>query len=184
MRMLSINLCISVLCAHWLTEGRLSFNHSTNIYVSRSCRPWQSFSCVLSYQRDYARARRSNVVAYGRSTMNQARVPVKSCHNCRQQRRRCDRAWPSCLKCSALGQECLGYGARVQWTNSVASRGKLMGKTYDLPCPRSPKQLCADKVLYGGDQEDYAGSAHDPPLELSKSFGFYLYYCKQYPFGP
>ncbi|KAK5655334.1 hypothetical protein OQA88_5901 [Cercophora sp. LCS_1] len=47
------------------------------------------------------------------------------CHNCRQRRLRCDRSLPSCLKCTATGQECLGYGTLLRWANAPALRGKL-----------------------------------------------------------
>ncbi|KAH7026283.1 fungal-specific transcription factor domain-containing protein [Microdochium trichocladiopsis] len=55
--------------------------------------------------------------------------PRKPCHNCRRNRRRCDRSVPSCNKCHSLGQDCLGYGQLFRWTNSVTSRGRLKGRT-------------------------------------------------------
>jgi hypothetical protein len=68
-----------------------------------------------------------------------AAQPRKSCHNCRRRRLRCDRSTPTCNKCAAMGQECLGYGKLFIWTHSVASRGKMAGKTSMAPtCPRSP----------------------------------------------
>ncbi|KAK8024172.1 Acriflavine sensitivity control protein acr-2 [Apiospora rasikravindrae] len=55
------------------------------------------------------------------------------CHNCRRNRKRCDRSVPSCNKCSSTGQECLGYGKLLRWTGGAASRGRLAGsKTYAL----------------------------------------------------
>ncbi|GKT52321.1 acriflavine sensitivity control protein acr-2 [Colletotrichum spaethianum] len=56
-------------------------------------------------------------------------APTKPCHNCRRRRLRCDRSYPHCHKCTAGGQECLGYGKLFRWTEGVASRGKLAGKT-------------------------------------------------------
>ncbi|KAF3019735.1 hypothetical protein E8E14_009595 [Neopestalotiopsis sp. 37M] len=55
-------------------------------------------------------------------------MATKSCHNCRRRRLRCDRSLPTCNKCSTAGQECLGYDKIYQWTNAVASRGRLAGK--------------------------------------------------------
>ncbi|KAE9579784.1 Acriflavine sensitivity control protein acr-2 [Colletotrichum fructicola] len=55
-------------------------------------------------------------------------APTKPCHNCRRRRLRCDRSYPHCHKCTAAGQECLGYGKLFRWTEGVASRGKLAGK--------------------------------------------------------
>lgn len=56
-------------------------------------------------------------------------APTKPCHNCRRRRLRCDRSYPHCHKCTVGGQECLGYGKLFRWTEGVASRGKLAGKT-------------------------------------------------------
>ncbi|TDZ16580.1 Acriflavine sensitivity control protein acr-2 [Colletotrichum orbiculare MAFF 240422] len=56
-------------------------------------------------------------------------APTKPCHNCRRRRLRCDRSYPHCHKCTAAGQECLGYGKLFRWTEGVASRGKLAGKS-------------------------------------------------------
>ncbi|KAH7380262.1 fungal-specific transcription factor domain-containing protein [Phaeosphaeria sp. MPI-PUGE-AT-0046c] len=58
-------------------------------------------------------------------------LPTKACHNCRKRRWRCDRSLPSCQKCSSSGTECLGYGKLFKWNSGVASRGKMMGKSYD-----------------------------------------------------
>jgi hypothetical protein len=51
-----------------------------------------------------------------------------SCWTCRR-RWKCDRTLPSCRKCAATELHCLGYAKErpLRWTNSVASRGKLMG---------------------------------------------------------
>ena len=57
----------------------------------------------------------------------------KPCHNCRRKRLRCDRSVPVCHKCVKTGQECLGYGKLFIWNQGVASRGKMMGKTYAMP---------------------------------------------------
>ncbi|WYZ41162.1 hypothetical protein EsH8_V_000057 [Colletotrichum jinshuiense] len=56
-------------------------------------------------------------------------APTKPCHNCRRRRLRCDRSYPHCHKCTTGGQECLGYGKLFRWTEGVASRGKLAGRT-------------------------------------------------------
>ncbi|KAL5044591.1 hypothetical protein BDW71DRAFT_185835 [Aspergillus fruticulosus] len=64
----------------------------------------------------------------------------KACHNCRRRRLKCDRAVPSCGKCFLTGQECLGYGKLFLWNQGVASRGRMMGKTYPAPAPE-PKSV-------------------------------------------
>ncbi|KAH7068360.1 fungal-specific transcription factor domain-containing protein [Paraphoma chrysanthemicola] len=58
-------------------------------------------------------------------------LPTKACHNCRKRRWRCDRSLPSCQKCLSSGVDCLGYGKLFKWNSGVASRGKMMGKSYD-----------------------------------------------------
>ncbi|KAK5047052.1 hypothetical protein LTR84_006994 [Exophiala bonariae] len=36
------------------------------------------------------------------------------------------------MKCSSTGRACLGYEPRLRWTDSVASRGKFSGKSFDV----------------------------------------------------
>lgn len=62
-------------------------------------------------------------------------APTKACHNCRRRRLRCDRSVPSCHKCTAAGQECLGYGKIFKWADGAASRGKLAGKPPQVHAP-------------------------------------------------
>lgn len=59
----------------------------------------------------------------------------KSCHSCRRRRVKCDQALPTCRKCALAGVECLGYGRLILWNKGIASRGKMMGKTFDLSVP-------------------------------------------------
>lgn len=70
----------------------------------------------------------------------QSGFPSKGCHNCRRRRLRCDRSFPSCHKCSSTGEECLGYGALLRWTNAPAIRGKLAGRAPFRPA-RTPASL-------------------------------------------
>lgn len=58
-------------------------------------------------------------------------LPVKACHNCRRRRWKCDRSLPVCQKCLSSGSDCLGYGKLFVWNHGVASRGKMMGKSYE-----------------------------------------------------
>ncbi|GBF61890.1 acriflavine sensitivity control protein [Trichophyton mentagrophytes] len=60
-------------------------------------------------------------------------VVAKPCHNCRRRRLRCDRSLPSCQKCIKKGEKCLGYGKLLVWNRGVASRGKMMGKSFHVP---------------------------------------------------
>ncbi|KAF2182101.1 hypothetical protein K469DRAFT_587513 [Zopfia rhizophila CBS 207.26] len=58
-------------------------------------------------------------------------LPTKSCHNCRRRRWKCDRSLPVCQKCLHSGADCLGYGKLFVWNQGVASRGKMMGKSFE-----------------------------------------------------
>lgn len=76
----------------------------------------------------------------GMSTGSKANPLVtERCHNCRRRRLRCDRSVPSCQKCIKAGQECLGYGKLFRWNQGIASRGKMMGKSYDVSVPAQPE---------------------------------------------
>lgn len=63
--------------------------------------------------------------------MSETQPPTKPCHNCRRRRLKCDRSYPHCDKCIQTGQECLGYQGLFLWNKGVASRGKMMGKTFE-----------------------------------------------------
>lgn len=71
----------------------------------------------------------------------------KSCHNCRRQRWKCDRSLPGCRKCAVKGQQCLGYQHLLRWESGVASRGKMMGRSFQQPvietmCAGAAVQRC------------------------------------------
>jgi len=57
------------------------------------------------------------------------------CWTCRRRRINCDKTLPTCLKCKKGGKECLGYTKPLKWNDGVASRGKMMGKTFTQPQP-------------------------------------------------
>lgn len=42
---------------------------------------------------------------------------------------------PGCAKCARTQLECLGYKKPLVWNKGVASRGKMMGKTFPVPAP-------------------------------------------------
>lgn len=60
-----------------------------------------------------------------------AQLGSEPCHNCRRKRLKCDRSIPQCFKCTKRGQECLGYQLLLRWDQGVASRGKMMGITFE-----------------------------------------------------
>ncbi|KAJ5595246.1 fungal-specific transcription factor domain-containing protein [Penicillium hispanicum] len=73
-----------------------------------------------------------------------------SCWTCRRRRVKCDRRLPECQKCSISGEPCQGYSAvkPLRWTNGVASRGKLMGKSLPTTGANAPiAMLLVDPVL-------------------------------------
>lgn len=57
------------------------------------------------------------------------------CYTCRRRRVRCDRVLPGCAKCARTQLDCLGYKKPLVWNKGVASRGKMMGKTFPVPAP-------------------------------------------------
>jgi hypothetical protein len=59
-----------------------------------------------------------------------AESSAKACHTCRRRRVKCDRTLPQCQKCAGAGVECLGYGRLILWNQGIASRGKMMGKSF------------------------------------------------------
>lgn len=63
------------------------------------------------------------------SSFTKSRIghPSKPCHNCRRKRLRCDRSLPGCYKCSSKGEECLGYGLLLRWTNAAAVGEEAQG---------------------------------------------------------
>ncbi|KAK1597066.1 fungal-specific transcription factor domain-containing protein [Colletotrichum navitas] len=65
-----------------------------------------------------------------RTAMPDASYASNSCWTCRQKRAKCDRLLPACLRCSSLKLRCQGYDRpkKLVWTNSVASRGRMMGR--------------------------------------------------------
>lgn len=42
---------------------------------------------------------------------------------------------PGCAKCARTQLDCLGYKKPLVWNKGVASRGKMMGKTFPVPTP-------------------------------------------------
>ena len=56
--------------------------------------------------------------------------PMKKCWPCRRRRLKCDGTVPRCVKCQDNGVECT-YTKPLTWVNGVASRGRMMGCTFD-----------------------------------------------------
>lgn len=76
---------------------------------------------------------RSTVVDSAGTSEAPGTVAAKPCHNCKRRRLRCDRKLPFCQKCVKKGENCLGYGKLLVWNRGVASRGKMMGKSFHVP---------------------------------------------------
>jgi len=107
---------------------------------------------------------------------------TKACQNCRRKRRRCDLSIPICAKCAVAGEECMGYGMRLVWTNSVASRGKLMGKTFENDRDSRALRSCyADRAVIRPLVTAWCWQASDATFStLDEISRFYLSYCKSY----
>ncbi|BAE60970.1 unnamed protein product [Aspergillus oryzae RIB40] len=79
---------------------------------------------------------------------------TKGCYTCRRRRIICDNGLPTCRKCRDAGKECLGYQKPLVWVKGgVASRGKMMGRSFD-----DVAQNTSDRS-----SEDDSNAAADPP---------------------
>ena len=58
-----------------------------------------------------------------------------SCWTCRRKRVKCDRLLPHCQKCKQTGQSCAGYKRPLKWEIGLASRGKMMHKSFEVAPP-------------------------------------------------
>ncbi|PWW78055.1 hypothetical protein C7212DRAFT_357155 [Tuber magnatum] len=85
------------------------------------------------------------------------------CYTCRRRRVRCDRALPHCEMCANRpGLDCLGYRKPLVWDKGVASRGKIMGKTFPLPKPLRQRGSVCEAVVRVRKEEDYNGRSSSP----------------------
>jgi hypothetical protein len=98
----------------------------------------------------------------------------KACHNCRRRRLKCDRAVPSCAKCFHTGQECLGYGKLFLWNQGVASRGKMMGKTFPVPGSESVSGSGSKSLPEPYDQKKEATTVPSQDALVYTGPGFFL----------
>ncbi|KAB8760604.1 hypothetical protein FH972_026596 [Carpinus fangiana] len=103
----------------------------------------------------------------------------KRCHTCRRRRVVCDRLVPQCLKCTKAGVECLGYGKLVLWNTGVASRGKMMGKTFSQ-APQAAS-ASASASAEAADSSKAVVSVRAPPVDplfqdLNDKSRFYLHH--------
>lgn len=119
--------------------------------------------------------------------------PTRSCHNCRRRRWKCDRSLPTCNKCYSAHQKCLGYDKLFRWTDSVASRGSMMGKTFAVTNRVEAQPALAyachkyHSITSTSKYEDspcdvqvpfWFRQLDDPVFrDLSRSSRFYLHYC-------
>jgi hypothetical protein len=70
---------------------------------------------------------------------------TKGCYTCRRRRIICDNGQPTCRKCRDAGKECLGYQKPLVWVKGgVASRGKMMGRSFEDPEKPLSKPKCKE----------------------------------------
>lgn len=113
------------------------------------------------------------------STWIKSATPRKACHNCRRGRLKCDRSVPQCHKCMRLGQECLGYENLLRWNQGVASRGKMMGVSYDDVAQPSQRKQQAISAEGGCGLFVMSRPLTDPLFQdLTSNNKYYLSYCK------
>ncbi|OJJ87438.1 Zn(II)2Cys6 transcription factor [Aspergillus glaucus CBS 516.65] len=66
---------------------------------------------------------------------------AKGCYTCRRRRIICDNGQPTCQKCRDAGKECLGYQKPLVWVKGgVASRGKMMGRSFEEVTKKNPRR--------------------------------------------
>jgi hypothetical protein len=104
-------------------------------------------------------------------------APPRPCHNCRRRRLRCDRSRPSCRKCWARGEECLGYGTVLRWANAPAVRGNLVGQLAAVKGARVKRHEADEQP------DEHPLSIHasllDPLLShLGRKSRHYVHHCK------
>ena len=121
-------------------------------------------------------------------TMSNNELGGAACHNCRRERRKCDRSLPGCLKCGQRNQQCLGYGRLFRWETGIASRGKMAGTTHgqvDL-CVNQQKSCIwpggsgdtgSDRSLHGYEKAPLCPKMSPFDQDLRQSSRFYLSYC-------
>lgn len=96
-----------------------------------------------------------------------------SCRTCRQRRVKCDRLLPTCQRCADLKLRCLGYERRKRlvWTNSMASRGKMMGKaTFDTADEFSKRSDSEVRLLFPEPRSGEHGEREARPSPVSVSW--------------
>ncbi|KAJ5206889.1 hypothetical protein N7472_003337 [Penicillium cf. griseofulvum] len=64
----------------------------------------------------------------------------QGCWTCKQRRRRCDKARPSCQNCVERGATCEGYEVRLKWGTGIASRGRFTGADKPVKNSVPPRQ--------------------------------------------
>jgi Fungal Zn(2)-Cys(6) binuclear cluster domain len=136
-------------------------------------------------------------------TLTRKKATNISCWTCRSKRVKCDGFVPSCRKCVSSNRQCLGYSSTkpLVWTNGIASRGKMMGKTfYDMEQLARDKQVGLVSSLQSAKDRGSLNSAKHPwnigiaalsPFlglrvlsntpelqELSPASRRYIFYCK------
>ncbi|KAL2848418.1 fungal-specific transcription factor domain-containing protein [Aspergillus pseudoustus] len=89
-----------------------------------------------------------------------------ACHTCRRRRLRCDEAKPLCQRCSADGIECQGYGNLILWVDGIASRGKMMGKSYNVAqsTPAAARTATASETISSSTPNNDLSSYQVAPL--------------------
>ena len=86
------------------------------------------------------------------------------CWTCKDKRRRCDKARPTCETCRERGQVCEGYEVRLRWGTGIASRGRFTGA--DKPLDESvPARLKGRKRDLRQEKRKEEPGSRDAPLE-------------------
>ena len=135
----------------------------TDICISREC--LHGCSCCDSSMGENVVSPLGSGHAY-RAPGQGGQFSETPCFTCRRRRVICDKVLPTCRKCHAAGKQCLGYKKPLTWVRGVASRGKMMGLTFEDVAPKKPKGesragIGTSRVSVLGSSEERRGGA--PP---------------------
>lgn len=99
---------------------------------------------------------------------NGPKISSTPCYTCRRRRVLCDKSLPTCQKCHTAQKTCLGYKKPLTWVQGVASRGKMMGLTFNDVAGdrRQAESPCSTDVIDSAGQK-YSRQSGNLPAEGS-----------------
>jgi hypothetical protein len=106
-------------------------------------------------------------------------VKKQPCHNCRRRRVRCDRSWPGCYKCAVAGQDCLGYGKLIIWTEKDALLKRRTNRKVGEAASSNTTTLMKRDITTASNIFGESQLLDPISRELSWSCRYYIDYCEK-----